>query len=201
VSRGTKKLTAGPLAISEAQRRREAKARWVEAVNYTTAYYKNGVRQTTVPLPMPGCDRNAPWGHDENGLVIAPFGIGHNGLPRRRLPGNVNGGRGPVRCSITKTLEEKLEGLHCDPIALLAEIAMDRSVEPRDRVKAASELCNYIYPKRRSVEQQGSITSKHLYVIAMPPESQKQLSSADWLQSLPDLRADHAGGDRSDRLA
>src|SRR5690606_7861695 len=129
------KLSAAPLAISEAQRRRDAKAKWVEGENYTTAYYKDGVRQTTVPLPMPGCDPNAPWGHDEQGRVIAPFGIGNNGLRRRRLPGNVNGLRSPVRTSITKTLEEKLEGLNCDPIAILAEIAMDHSVEPRDRVQ------------------------------------------------------------------
>lgn len=201
MSSRVKKLTAAPLAISEAQRRREAKAKWVEGVNYTTAYYRNGVRQTTVPLPMPGCDRNAPWGHDETGLVIAPFGIGNNGLPRRRLPGNTNAMPSPVRASITATLEEKLRGLDCDPIAILAEIAMDRTAEARDRVKAASELCAYIYPKRRSVEHQGGVTNRHLYVIAMPPESQTQLTSADWLSSLPAIRGGDAGGARGDGLA
>jgi hypothetical protein len=170
MSSRVKKLSAGPLAISEAQRRREAKALWVEGVNFTTAYYRDGIRQATVPLPMPGCDRNAPWGYDENGLVIAPFGIGNNGLPRRRLPGNTNAMPSPVRTSITATLEEKLRGLDCDPIAILAEIALDRTNEPRDRVKAASELCAYIYPsaglssrragmKTRSSPVSGSLSS------------------------------------------
>jgi hypothetical protein len=200
MSSRTKKLTGTPLAISEAQRRREAMARWVEGVNYTTALYRDGVRQTTVPLPMPGCDRNAPWGRDENGLVIAPFGIGNNGLPRRRLPGNCNAMPSPVRTSITSTLEERLRGLDCDPIAILAEIALDRNVEPRDRVKAASELAAYLYPKRRSVEHQGTVTNRNLFVIAMPPESQRHLTSADWLTSLPAVRDGDAGGVRNDRL-
>ena len=199
MSSRTKKLAGTALAMSEAQRRREAKARWVEGVNFTTALYRDGIRQSTVPLPMPGCDPNAPWGRDENGLVIAPFGIGNNGLPRRRLPGNTNAMPSPVRTSITATLEEKLRGLDCDPIAILAEIALDRTIEPRDRVKAASELANYIYPKRRSVEQQGTVTNRNLFVIAMPPESQAHLTSADWISSIPAVR-ETAGGVRNDRL-
>lgn len=189
MSSRTKKLNAEPLALSEAQRRRDAKAKRIEGVNFTTALFRDGVRQTTVPLPLPGCDRNAPWGRDALGRVIAPFGIGNNGLPRRRLPGNTTGARSPVRCAISLSLEEKLRGLNCDPIAILAEIAMDRTNEPRDRVKAASELCAYVYPKRRSIEQQGTVTNRHLCVIAMPPESQAHLTSTDWLSSPPILHS------------
>ena len=132
MSSRVKKLTAGPLAISEAQRRREAKAKWVEGENLRPPFTGTACAKPRCRCPCPGCDRNAPWGHDESGLVIAPFGIGNNGLPRRRLPGNTNAMPSPVRTSITATLEEKLRGLDCDPIAILAEIAVDRTNEPRD---------------------------------------------------------------------
>lgn len=140
---------------------------WKEGVHYTTTYRRDGEVQTTVPLPMPDCDADAPWGYDERGLVIAPFGIGNNGKPRRRMPGGPKGGRSPVQTAIARTLEEKLEDLDCDPIAVLAEIATDPKVEARDRVKAAAELANYVYLQAtltwRSSPQRGS-------ALADPPD-------------------------------
>lgn len=61
-------------------------------------------------------------------------------------------------------------GLDCDPIQVLMEVAcgqklnkktgqleeMNPAPEPKDRAKAAAELCSYQYPKLKSVEVSGS---------------------------------------------
>jgi hypothetical protein len=46
----------------------------------------------------------------------------------------------------------KLEEAGCDPIAAMAEMAVDKNVAIDIRVKLLRDLAQYVHPKRRSVE-------------------------------------------------
>ncbi len=52
----------------------------------------------------------------------------------------------------TRTIAEKLEALGCDPIEGMARIAMDEKNSPETRGRYYSELAQYLYPKRKSVD-------------------------------------------------
>jgi hypothetical protein len=149
----------------------------------------DGSRLTTIPLPLPGADPTAPWGHDAEGRVIAPYGIGRSGRPRKRMPGGktnsaiIQGGYLPP---VAEAIERRLLGLNCDPLKVLAEIALNPKIEAHARVKAASELCHFIYPKRRSVEHKGEQTTTHKFVIEIP--SGGQLSTDQWLDRVSQAR-------------
>lgn len=52
----------------------------------------------------------------------------------------------------TMEVVEKLAALGCDPIAGLAEIAMDRKNSPELRARCHSELAQYLHPKRKPVD-------------------------------------------------
>jgi hypothetical protein len=150
----------------------------------------DGVRLSTIPLPLPSAPRDAPWGRDEQGRLIAPFGIGKNGHPRRRVSGSRRGESallpGGYLPPISQAIERRLANIGCDPIAVLAQIAMNEKTEALVRVKAASELLAYIYPKRRSVEVKGETTTKHTFVIEIP--SGGQLTSDQWLDRVNQAR-------------
>lgn len=61
-----------------------------------------------------------------------------------RKPGSVN--------RITADIMHALAELRCDPIRGMARIANNRKNEAGLRLKAYSDLAQYVYPKRRSVE-------------------------------------------------
>lgn len=60
----------------------------------------------------------------------------------------------------TVVVEQKLEEMGCSPLELLAQIAMndsnalgtDENIAISLRLKAASELAGFLYPRRRSVD-------------------------------------------------
>jgi hypothetical protein len=68
-------------------------------------------------------------------------------------PGERRGGRQrgtPNRN--TQAVSEKLDALGCDPIAGMAEIAMDPSNSPELRARMFAELAPYVFPKRKAIE-------------------------------------------------
>ncbi len=52
----------------------------------------------------------------------------------------------------TLSLFAKCEALNIDPFNDLLELAADRSLEDPIRLKALTEVCGYLYPKRKAVE-------------------------------------------------
>jgi len=52
----------------------------------------------------------------------------------------------------TLSIKEKLDGIGCDPVMELAEIAMDSKNPIEIRVGCLSEIASYVYPKRRPVD-------------------------------------------------
>jgi hypothetical protein len=52
----------------------------------------------------------------------------------------------------TKTIEDKLAALGCDPIEAMARLAMDDNEPSTLRFAALKELAQYVAPKRKAVE-------------------------------------------------
>lgn len=55
----------------------------------------------------------------------------------------------------TRSIEEKLEALGCDPIAGMAAIANNENNSQELRLSAYKEVAQYVAPKRRAVEHSG----------------------------------------------
>lgn len=119
----------------------------------------------------------------QNELVIAPFGLGVAGLPRTVDPTLQR--NGPLANARTAQREArdiisaKLERLGCDPIVIMAEIALDKeNVKDEVRLRAAAELASMVYPRLRSVEST-SREEKTVFVIGIPAEQPKTTEA--WL--------------------
>jgi hypothetical protein len=89
-------------------------------------------------------------------------------------------------------------GLECDPLMILMEIASGKVLqkdgtvvkmipppEQKDRVKAASELASYVYPKRKAMEITGNEGKPISFAVVMDndapppiPESHRTTISA-----------------------
>jgi len=54
-------------------------------------------------------------------------------------------------------VQAKLEQLGCDPIEALANISMDTNNTPELRFQANKELAQYVAPKRKAVELEGTL--------------------------------------------
>ncbi len=67
----------------------------------------------------------------------------------------------------TKTIEEKLEAMGCDPIEAMARLAMDENEPTALRFAALKELAQYVAPKRKAVEVS---SSREPFVVVMHPE-------------------------------
>ncbi|HET7215471.1 MAG TPA: hypothetical protein VFL79_17915 [Terriglobia bacterium] len=52
----------------------------------------------------------------------------------------------------TVEIGAKLAALGCDPIEILARIAMDKKAPLENRIRCAIELASYTYPKRKPLE-------------------------------------------------
>ena len=52
----------------------------------------------------------------------------------------------------TKTVEDKLAALGCDPIEGMAKIVMDPTTDIGLRAQMLKELAQYVAPKRKSIE-------------------------------------------------
>src|SRR5215813_7861071 len=53
----------------------------------------------------------------------------------------------------TQDLTERLAELGCDPVEGMAKLAMDPNSSPDLKGRMYAELAQYVYPKRRAVEQ------------------------------------------------
>ena len=71
-------------------------------------------------------------------------------------PGERRGGRQKgTPNKKTAAVTETLEHLGCDPIAGMARIAMDETVELGIRAQMFKELAQYVAPKRKAIEVMG----------------------------------------------
>ena len=71
----------------------------------------------------------------------------------------------------TIALEEKLEAMGCDPITFIATVMMD-DTNPIDlRMKAATELAPYLWPKRRAMEHTGDVPTHQFVILGAQPDA------------------------------
>ena len=73
-----------------------------------------------------------------------------------RVPGQVGPGK-KLKAKImltmlTREVHEQLEALGCDPIKIMAEIASDPKEDAGVRLRAAAEVAQYVWPKRRATD-------------------------------------------------
>lgn len=133
-------------------------------------------------------DPRWPFGVRDD-LAIAPFGLSQCGLPRTVDPASPRGVRNhasAARREARELIASKLERLGCDPIAIMAEIAMNRvTVKDEVRLRAAAELASMVYPRLKSVEST-SREEKTIFVIGVPTERPDTATS--WLSSAEGTR-------------
>lgn len=133
-----------------------------------------------------------PYGVDEEGGVLAPYGI--SDVTKRPIIDKVDSlfkneanGRAVVKkvdsAKVRGTILETLERVGCDPILIMAEIAMDTKENTGLRLRAATELAQYIYPKKRSVEHTGDAAKQQVFVIAVPGGAEPK-TTEDWLKDV-----------------
>jgi hypothetical protein len=65
----------------------------------------------------------------------------------------------------TLELVERLAELGCDPIDGLAKIALADATSPELKVRCYSELAQYVYPKRKSVDLGAAKDSEPLKIV------------------------------------
>lgn len=121
-------------------------------------------------------DPRWPFGVEE-GRAVAPHGLSPNRLPKTTLVETKN-----VPASAKKEardiIEGKLKRMGCDPIAIMAELAMSTLVKDEVRLRAAAELSSMLYPRLKGVENVTK-TDNHVFVIAVP--SERPETGPDWL--------------------
>lgn len=90
------------------------------------------------------------------------FEPGQSGNPTGRPKGSLNKFSKLKLYSITETLNE----MECNPFQILAELAMTAKSD-YVKVQAASELCQYIEPKLKSIEHKGDQQSPVKFNIVL----------------------------------
>jgi hypothetical protein len=176
---------------------------FLEGRDYVAQIYDDaGALLPWPPAPnkaSPTFNRKAPWGYNERGIVIAPFGLTVSGLPCLTPPsggyrsGSSNLIPGAALTPIAQSLERRLQGLGCDVIANLASLACDPKVEPRDRIKANEVLGSWLYPRQKSVELKGTTEKIQRFVIetpALPDGSSQTRSPEPMIDITPRVRSD-----------
>jgi hypothetical protein len=92
--------------------------------------------------------------------------------------GYKTGGRQPGTPNrATLEVQQKLAALGVDPIVGIATIAEDVANPVEIRLRAYSEICHYVYPRRRSVEVDGNVEVGIKRVISAEP-----LTNEEWLE-------------------
>lgn len=69
----------------------------------------------------------------------------------------------------TRELAERLDALGCDPIAGMADIAMDVGNPPELRGRMYAELAGYLFPKRKAVETKTDDGPKVIFQLGWEP--------------------------------
>ena len=71
----------------------------------------------------------------------------------------------------TIALEEKLAAMGCDPIEFIASVMFD-DANPIDlRMKAATELAPYLWPKRKAIEHTGEVSAPQFVIMGAQPDA------------------------------
>ena len=95
------------------------------------------------------------------------------------MAGNANSGRKKgVPNKATQEIIDKLDGLNCDPIAGLAEVARESMID-RDFKTAATaykELAQYVAPKRKAIEIDMETTVTHEVELLSDEELMAELA-------------------------
>ena len=71
----------------------------------------------------------------------------------------------------TVALEEKLEAMGCDPVTFMATVMMDAEQPIELRMKAATELAPYLWPKRRAIEHTGEVNAPRFVIMGALPDA------------------------------
>ena len=173
------------LALRELREERRERARDLALADAPAATKANG-KYTRVSN-----DPRWPFGV-EDGQIIAPFGLSQCGLPRTLDP-DAGVRRGPRKGQLEAKREardiimSKLELMGCDPIKIMAEIAMDaEAVKPEVRLRAAAELASMIYPRLRGADLVQR-EEKTVFVVQVP--DQQPANAQDWLAKSHGVRA------------
>lgn len=113
----------------------------------------------------------------EDGQVIAPHGFTANRLPKTTAAETKNMTPSQKK-EAREIIEAKLKRLGCDPITIMAELAMSTTVKDEVRLRAAAELSSMIYPRLKGVE---NVTREEntVFVIGVPTERPE--TGDDWL--------------------
>jgi len=69
----------------------------------------------------------------------------------------------------TREIQSLLDSLGCDPVEGMVKIAMDENNPPELRGRMFSELSQYVYPKRKSIEVAAEVTTN--FVVDSNPLS------------------------------
>ena len=77
-------------------------------------------------------------------------------MPRGSIPGERRGGRAPGTPNrATVEVADKLAALNFDPIAAMVAIATDPGADLALRGRMASDLAQFVHPRRKAVEHAG----------------------------------------------
>jgi len=79
----------------------------------------------------------------------------------------------------TLAVAEKLAAIGCDPVVILGEIAMAERQETSLRIRAASELLSYCYPKRAPMTDQPQTDATVQVITNVQPPDTADVSSAE----------------------
>ena len=74
----------------------------------------------------------------------------------------------------TIVLEEKFAAMGCDPIEFIASVMLDDANPIELRMKAATELAPYLWPKRRAIEHAGEVSAPQFVIIGAPDATAKE---------------------------
>jgi hypothetical protein len=86
---------------------------------------------------------------------------------------------------ITLDVAQKLAAWSFDPFRGMFELATDSNNSPEVRLRACSELAQYVAPKRKAVEHSGpdgsAVQHEHLHVIDLNKLTPEELEAAEKL--------------------
>jgi hypothetical protein len=100
-------------------------------------------------------------------------------MPRGSSPGERRGGRQKgTPNKVTQEIVEKLRVLGCDPIEGMARIAIDPESKPELRLRAYTELAQYVAPKRKALEMTGDVDVE----VRRSVISDRPLTAEEWVE-------------------
>jgi hypothetical protein len=110
------------------------------------------------------------------------------------MKGQKTGGRqkGTPNFRSTRAVQATLDERKCDPIDVMAELAMDKDSPRELRGRMAAELANYLHPKRKAIEHTGP-GGGAIELNANP----RELLARKIAELRPAVRPDHSESERT----